>query len=79
MASFVAEADDVIEGTAKGGIAGIVTYVVAGAVASLPGAFITPAVVDPLAVIAGALTFAGIVLANGRAKAASKASSSSAS
>ena len=50
---------DIIEGLTSGGLAGLGAYVVAGAVASLPSAFITVAMVTPLSVIAGALAFVG--------------------
>lgn len=69
-ANFRAEADDILEGTADGGIMGAIVYVVAGAVSTLPGSFIAPAVVVPLSVISGALTFAGTVIRNSRTKAA---------
>ncbi len=55
---------DVIGGTALGGIGGIVEYTVAGAVGSLPGAFISAGTVTPLAVITGALIFGGAILAH---------------
>lgn len=59
---------DIAEGTAAGGLMGLVVYVVAGAVATLPSAFLTAASVPALTGIAGALTFATILVKNGRGK-----------
>jgi len=67
FASYI-EADDIIEGTVAGGIAGVVEYTIAAAVAALPGAFLTLAEVVPFSVIVGALSFGGVILFNGRAK-----------
>lgn len=58
----VEEALDIIEGVVVGGIIGLGAFIVSGAVASLPGAFITAAEVTPLSVIAGALAFVGTAL-----------------
>jgi hypothetical protein len=56
---FMELAYDIIGGSVLGGIAGVVEYTIAGAVASLPAAFITAAVAAPLALVTGALVFAG--------------------
>jgi hypothetical protein len=57
---------DIAEGLASGGIVGTVVYVIGGAVATLPAPFITAPIVGVLATIAGALTFASIVIHNAR-------------
>jgi hypothetical protein len=58
----VEEALDVIEGLVAGGLVGLGAFVVGGAVASLPGAFLTASEVTPISVIAGALAFVGTAL-----------------
>ena len=59
---FVNSAFDVIEGLVAGGLTGLGADIIAGAVASLPHAFISATVVSPLSVIAGALAFIGYAL-----------------
>lgn len=53
---------DIIGGTAFGGLAGIVEFTIAGAVAAAGSSFVTAALVTPLALITGAIVFAGAVL-----------------
>lgn len=60
--NFLHVALDLVEGMVAGGIIGDGAYIIASAVASLPSPVITAAEVGPLAVIAGALAFAGVAL-----------------
>jgi len=59
---FVNSAFDLIEGLVAGGLTGLGADVIAGAVASLPNAFLTATAVPPLSVVAGALAFIGYAL-----------------
>lgn len=63
------EALDIVEGITAGGVVGFGTYVIGGAVASLPSAFLTAAQVGPLSAIVGALTFVGIAVKQMRSRA----------
>ena len=65
---FVNSAFDIIEGLVAGGLTGLGTDIIAGAVATLPNAFITTAVVPPLSIVAGALAFVGYSLAKIRTR-----------
>jgi VIT1/CCC1 family predicted Fe2+/Mn2+ transporter len=56
------EALDLIEGVAVGGVVGVAAYIVGGAVASLPAAFITTPVATALSVVAGGLAFVGVAI-----------------
>jgi hypothetical protein len=56
---FVNVSLDLIEGLVAGGLLGFGAYIVVGALASLPGAFLTAAEVTPLSVLVGALGFVG--------------------
>ena len=66
------EALDILEGITAGGLVGLGTYVVAGAVATLPAAFLTVPEVAPLSAIAGALAFVGVAVGKIRAHLAKK-------
>ncbi len=65
---FVNSALDIVEGLVSGGLVGLGTYIIGGAVASLPSAFITASIVSPLSVIAGAMTFVGYGIAKVRTR-----------
>jgi len=56
---FVNVGFDILEGLIAGGLLGFGSYVIVGALASLPSAFITAAEVSPLSVLVGALGFVG--------------------
>ena len=59
---FLHTAYDIIEGLVTGGLSGLGAYIVGGAVASLPNAFIGAGIVPTLSVLAGALGFVGYAL-----------------
>jgi hypothetical protein len=59
---FINSGLDIIEGAVAGGILGIASYVIMGAVASLPSSFLSTSVVAPLSVIVGAMGFIGYAL-----------------
>ena len=59
---------DLLEGLVGGGLTGLGTEIIATAVANLPNAFITTAVVPSLSIIAGALAFVGYSIAKIRTR-----------
>ena len=65
---FVNSAFDLIEGLVAGGLTGLGTDIIGSAVAVLPNAFITTAIVPPLSIITGALAFVGYSLAKVRTR-----------
>jgi hypothetical protein len=68
---------DIIGGTVFGGLAGIIEYTLSSAVSSLPlSSFITPTLVTPLALVVGALAFAGAVFTKIGSKSYAAASAS---
>jgi uncharacterized membrane protein YGL010W len=64
----VEEALDIIEGLVAGGLVGLGAFIIGGAVAALPGSFLTVAEVTPISVIGGALAFVGTALHQIRAR-----------
>ena len=67
---------DIIGGTVFGGLAGVIEYTLSSAVSSLPSAFIGTALVTPLALVVGALAFAGAVFTKIGSKSYAAASAS---